>query len=401
MKYTYTATKSGGVYTGTIEAEDRFAVYRYVRSEGGSVVSVEKAESRWSLTYWNERLSTVKNQEIIVFAGNLAAMIAAGLPISRGMAISERQSKNPRFKRVLREIASSIEKGGTFYEALQQHPSIFSKLFVAMARAGEESGDLQGALKTLRDQLKNSEDLKKKIRGAMIYPSIIVIAISIVGFLMMTQVVPTLAATFKELDAELPAATQAIITTSTVLKEYTLFVIGGVLIVGLAWFSWLRTKTGKRFFDRFLLFLPIIGDLVREINAARTARTAGSLLSSGVDMISALTITSEVVQNSFHRDVITEGITAVKRGGALSEVFSKNEKLYPALVGEMIAVGEETGALSDMLGRLAEFYEEEVSQKTKNMTTIIEPFLMLIVGGAVGFFAYAMVGPIYSLSDAF
>lgn len=401
MKYTYTATKSGGVYTGTIEAEDRFAVYRYVRSEGGSVMSVEKAESPWSLTYWNERLSTVKNQEIIVFAGNLSAMLAAGLPISRGMAISERQSKNPRFKRVLREIASSIEKGGTFYEALQEHPSIFSKLFVAMARAGEESGDLQGALKTLRDQLKNSEDLKKKIRGAMMYPSIIVFAISIVGFLMITQVVPTLAATFKELDAELPAATQAIITTSTILKEYTLFVIGGVLSVGLLWFSWLRTKTGKRFFDRILLMLPVIGGLVREINAARMARTAGSLLSSGVDMINALTITSEVVQNSFHRDVIDEGIATVKRGGLLSEVFTKHEHLYPALVGEMIAVGEETGALSDMLGRVAEFYEEEVSQKTKNMTTIIEPFLMLIVGGAVGFFAYAMVGPIYSLSDAF
>lgn len=400
MKYVYTATKDGQTYSGSAEAEDRFGVYRYVRSEGGSVLSVDRAGSGWSLSYWNERLSTIKTQEIIMFAGNLGAMLSAGLPISRGLAISQRQTKNPRFKRILGEINTFIQKGGTFYQALEQHPRVFSKLFVAMSRAGEESGNLHEALKTIRDQMKTSDDLKKKIRGAMIYPSIIVFAICIVGYLMLTQVVPTLAATFKELKTDLPPATQAIITVSNVLQENTLIVVGGLVAFVLLAYTGLRSEVGKRLFDRFVLVIPVVGTLAREINAARTARTAGSLLASGVDMIQALTITSEVVQNSFHRAVIVDGIAAVKRGSLLSEVFAKNEKLFPALVGEMIAVGEETGALSDMLVRVADFYEEEVSQKTKNMTTIIEPFLMLIVGGAVGFFAYAMVGPIYSLSNA-
>lgn len=401
MLFVYTATKNGQTYSDTIDVEDRFAVYRHVRSEGAQVVSVSRAESPWSFSYWNERFSTIKAQEIIVFAGNLSAMLSAGLPISRGIAISERQSKNPRLKRILRDINGFIQKGGTFYKALEQHPSVFSKLFVAMVRAGEESGNLHGALKTVRDQMKSSDDLKKKIRGALIYPSIIVFAIGIVGFLLMTKVVPTLASTFKELNAELPAATQAIITASNFMTEHTIIVLVALVTIVSVLYAWLSTPSGKRLFDRSLLTLPVIGTLVCEINAARAARTTGSLLSSGVDMVSALSITSEVVQNSFHRDVLTEGIAAVKRGELLSGVFQKNERLYPALVGEMVAVGEETGALSDMLVRVAEFYEAEVSEKTKNMTTIIEPFLMLFVGGAVGFFAYAMVGPIYSLSDAF
>ena len=402
MKFSYTATRNDETYTGTIEAADRFEVYRHVRAEGGTIIGVEaEGASKWNLSYWNTRLSNVKEYDKIVFANNLSAMMSAGLSISRALAVAERQAKNPKFKNVLLAMRSHIEKGGTLHESLAEHPKIFSKLFVAMVRAGEESGTLDAALTTIAKQLKNAYDLKKKIKGALIYPTIIVVAIVGIGFLMMTEVVPTLAQTFDELGAELPKTTQAIINVSDFLVNYTAVVALGVLILIGGVYAVLKTEAGQRGRDKMLLFTPIINELVKEINAARTARTFASLLSAGVDIVTALGITRDVVQNHYHRDVLTAAAENVKKGGQLSEVFSKNEHLYPPLIGEMIAVGEETGALSDMLLRVADFYEEEVGQKTKNMSTIIEPFLMLLIGATVGFFAIAMVGPIYSLSDAF
>lgn len=402
MKFTYTAERDGKTYSGSLEAKDRFEVYRHVRAEGGSIVTVTStAKNIWSLSHWNAKISSVKEHEKIVFASNLAAMLSAGLAISRALSVAERQTKNPKLKSIILSVRSDIEKGGTFHKSLDRFPRVFSKLFVAMVRAGEESGTLDKALTSVANQLEQSYQLKKKIKGALIYPSIILVAIAGIGFLMMTEVVPTLASTFDELGADLPKSTQVIINVSDFLVNYTaLVVLGIVAFLGSARFV-LRTSGGQRARDKFLLVLPMIGELVKEINAARTARTFASLLAAGVDVITALQITGEVVQNHFHRDVLKAAEVRVRKGEQLSVAFMENDTLYPPLMGEMIAVGEETGALADMLVRVADFYESEVAQKTKNMSTIIEPFLMIIIGVAVGFFAVAMIGPIYSLSDAF
>lgn len=402
MKFTYKAERDGETYTGTLEAPDRFEVYRHVRAEGGAIITVDaESKSSWSLSYWNAKLSTVKEHDKIVFATNLAAMIGAGLPISRALSVSERQAKNPKMKNILLLVRGDIQKGGTLHEALERFPRVFSKLFAAMVRAGEESGTLEKSLQNIATQLERSYQLKKRIKGALIYPSIIVVAIVGIGFLMMTHVVPTLSQTFKELGAELPKSTQAIIAVSDFLVNYTALVVLMVLaLIGGIYFL-LQTNGGQRGRDKLLLSIPVIGELVKEINAARTARTFASLLAAGVDIVTALKITGEVVQNHYHRDVLKAAEDKVQKGGLLSEVFMKNEDLYPPLMGEMIAVGEETGALSDMLIRVADFYESEVAQKTKNMSTIIEPFLMVLIGISVGFFAIAMIGPIYSLSEAF
>lgn len=402
MKFSYTASRNDETYTGTLEAADRFEVYRHVRAEGGTIISLDSdKKSTWSLAYWNAKFSSVKEHDKIVFANNVAAMIGAGLSISRALSVAERQAKNPKLKNVLLFIRGDIQKGGTFHEALGRFPKVFSKLFVAMIRAGEESGTLNEALKTVASQLENSYELKKKIKGALIYPAIILVAIVGIGFLMMTEVVPTLAKTFDELGADLPASTQTIINISDFLVNYTAFVLLGFIAVGFGFYMLMQTAQGQRARDKILLMTPLIGELVKEINAARTARTFASLLGAGVDIVTALGITQEVVQNHYHKDVLKAAAAKVQKGGTLSEVFMKNENLYPPLMGEMIAVGEETGALSDMLLSVAEFYEGEVAQKTKNMSTIIEPFLMIIIGITVGFFAMAMIGPIYSLSDAF
>jgi len=216
---------------------------------------------------------------------------------------------------------------------------------------------------------------------------------------MMITVVPTLAQTFAEAHAVLPISTRIVIGVSNLLQQDTGFVILAVVLLAALFLAGLKTKVGKRAVDFLILHLPAIRGLVCEVNAARTARTLSSLLSSGVDMLASLDITHDVVQNSYFREVIKEAQEGVRDGGALSVVFAKHEELYPAFVGEMMAVGEETGQTNEMLKRLAIYYEEQVDHKTKDMSTIIEPFLMLFIGVAVGFFAISMITPIYQMSQ--
>ncbi len=400
-KFTYKARRGTEVYTGEVEAADRFGVYRHVRKDGGKVISVSNTNrEKWTLSYWNSRLSTIKEHDKIILANNLAAMMAAGLSITRALSVSERQAKNPKLIKVITQIRSDIQSGKTFNESLAAFPHIFSRIFVAMVRAGEESGELAGALRTISGQLERAYVLKKKIKGAMLYPTIIVIAIIGIGILMMIKVVPSLASTFAELNTDLPASTRAIIAVSNALKDHVMFTAIGFFLFIVSIITIPKTKYGKLGLDWLVLRIPVINELSKQLNSARMARTFSSLLSSGVDLVSALGISSEVLGNHYHRAVLEKAAHHVKKGSPLSETFAENEHLFPPLVSEMIAVGEETGSLPDLLQSIAEFYESEVEQKTKDMSTIIEPFLMLIVGGAVGFFAIAMIAPIYSLGDA-
>ncbi|HEY4519791.1 MAG TPA: type II secretion system F family protein [Candidatus Paceibacterota bacterium] len=401
-RFTYTAEKDGGeVYRGATDAHDRFELYQIVRQEGGKIIAMEEDRSTtvWSLAYWNAFISSVSEQQKILFTRNLGAMLSAGLSLARALSVIERQTRNPKLSKVITSVAGSVRHGDPLHEALAQFPRIFSPLVVAMVRAGEESGELPNSLQVIAEQMERMHTLKKKVRSALIYPTIVVVAIVGIGVLMMIEVVPTLAQTFKEMNVDLPASTQSIIALSNFLVEYTFVAI--ILFLGSVSgvYLGLRTKIGKRIADKTFLTAPLIGTIVREVNSARTARTLSSLLSAGVAVLQALEISGEVVQNSYFRDVLKDAIRDVSAGEALSKTFGKNEALYPAFVGEMIAVGEETGHLADMLKRLAEYYESEVDRKTKDLSTVIEPFLMVAIGAAVGFFAVSMISPIYSLSQ--
>jgi type IV pilus assembly protein PilC len=233
----------------------------------------------------------------------------------------------------------------------------------------------------------------------MMYPAIILSVMVIIGILMLIFVVPTLTATFTELDVDLPATTRLVIGASEAVKNYPVVFVGGLVIIIAAFAALARTKRGKRSFEWAVMRLPVIGGLVRETNTARMARTFSSLLSSGVEVVSALSITADVVQNSYYKEVFIEGETEIQKGAALSSVFAKYGSLFPPMVGEMVAVGEETGKLPSMLLQIATFFEAEVEQKTKDMSTIIEPLLMVVIGTAVGFFAISMITPIYSISS--
>jgi len=267
-------------------------------------------------------------------------------------------------------------------------------------RAGEESGNLAESLQTLAIQMDRTNTLKKKIKGAMIYPSIVVIVMFVIGILMMIYVMPQITGVFAEMGTDLPPTTQFLISMSNFLVNYTLLALGGML-AGIATIVYaLKTKYGKIAASWIIPKLPVIGPLAKETNAARTARTLSSLLNSGVDVIQAIEITQEVLQNVFYKKILVEAALRVEKGTALSEVFIERNDLYPILVGEMILVGEETGQIAGMLGELAIFYETEVERKTKDLSTIIEPLLMVVIGGGVGFFALALIAPIYSIGDS-
>jgi len=233
----------------------------------------------------------------------------------------------------------------------------------------------------------------------MMYPSIILLAMCGIAFFMLTYIVPTLASTFRELNVELPLSTRIVIGLSDFLKDNMLVSLVGIISFAAAVYFSAHTKRGKRLLDGVRLRIPIIGNLVKQINSARTARTMSSLLSAGVDMLIATQITREVLQNTYYQDTIAEVERRIQKGEPISVVFSENERLYPAFVSEMVSVGEETGQLSQMFMSVATYYENEVDQRTKDMSTIIEPFLMIVIGAAVGFFALSMIGPIYSLGD--
>jgi type IV pilus assembly protein PilC len=266
-----------------------------------------------------------------------------------------------------------------------------------MVRAGEEAGGLSQALSVIGTQLEKSYLLKKKIKGAMIYPAVILSALVIIGILMFIFVVPTLASTFKELHTQLPFSTQIIIGISDFLTNNLILALSGIVGVVASFVLALRTKKGRRAFEFLIFRLPVVGELVRESNAARTARTLSSLLSSGVGMIEAIKITQDVLQNSYYKEVMGVASEQAQKGIPLSAVFVQHGDIYPPLVGDMVEVGEETGKLAEMLMNVATFYENEVDDATKNMSTIIEPVLMLVIGASVGFFAVSMITPMYSV----
>ncbi len=405
-KFTYTGTnKDGTKITEIVEATDRYAVYDLARTSGHTVTNVNEVR-QWSFGSFlnmekiNYYLSRVKSDELVMVTRNLASMLKAGLPLTRALSVIERQSKNQRLRQIMRHVREDINKGKQFNETLAVFPKVFSDLYVAMIRAGEEGGQLSGALETLSLQMERSSTLKKKIKGAMIYPCIVIGVMIIIGILMMIYVVPSITQTFTKINIDLPTTTKVLIWTSDFLSNHSILVLIGVIILITGFNAVLRTMFGKRVVHFAITRIPVIGTIVKEVNAARTARSLASLLKAGVDVISAIVITKDVVQNVYYKDILGEAAKRVEKGTPLSEVFIERSDLYPVLVGEMISVGEETGQISRMLEEMAEFYEAEVDQKTKDLSTIIEPVLMVVIGAGVGFFALAMIAPIYSISDS-
>jgi len=394
--------QNGQTIEGRREAVDRFTLARQMREEGLVLMSAMEASkrSKFSFQKINLMFGRVKLRDKIVFANNLSAMISAGLSLVRSIGVLERQTTNKYFKLVLKDLRERVESGDSLSSALSAYPNIFPEVFVAMVGAGEESGNLPGSLKVVSQQMTKSYELRRKIKGAMIYPIIIVCVIMAIAVLMMTFLVPTLTATFSEFEIDLPISTRIVIFISDWLSNNLLVFGLSVLLAGGSFVGLWRTKKGQRAWSYVVLHLPVIGPLAKQVNAAILMRTISALITSGVSMVETLKITERVLQNDYYKEALKEAIEKVQKGVGLSAVIEAKGNLFPVLVGEMAMVGEETGNLPEMLMNGALFFEEEVDQATKNLSTIVEPALMVLIGLAVGFFAISMIGPMYSLSSA-
>jgi type IV pilus assembly protein PilC len=403
MKFHVSVEKDGKTEARVIDAPTRFAVYEIVEKEGASVKSLEEGGGGFSMNMelpaWLSFGSGISQTEIITFTKNLSAMLSAGLPLARALAVLERQTKKKRLKKIITELGEAVKKGSAFHEALLIHPNTFPTLMSSMAKAGEESGTLADALSIVAHQLERTQTLIKKVRGAMIYPAIVIFAMLVIGVLMLIYVVPTLAGTFKDLGADLPVSTQIILNASNFLVNNLLEVLIGFVVFVIALYYIARLKPVSALLFLIVLKIPVVGTIVRETYTARAARTLSSLLASGVEVLTALQIGQEVVGAHGFGLVLGEAQTRVQKGEPLSASFVDHPELYPPLMADMLAVGEETGHVADMLKQVAEFYENDVEQATKDLSTVIEPVLMLLIGLMVGVFAVSVISPIYSISS--
>ncbi|MEK7564768.1 MAG: type II secretion system F family protein [Patescibacteria group bacterium] len=411
MEYEYKAVSKDGKKTeGVKMADSQISLARSLREDGMFLISAREKGVNGPLP---ESVSILKKdifnsleflfkyvslQEKVIFARHLGLMIRAGFSLNKALDTLSRQTKNKYFSQALKNISGRVASGETFSQAISYYPNIFPDLFVSMAKVGEASGKLESTLKLVMMHLRREYMLKRKIHGALVYPSIIVVAMLGVGAVMMTFVLPQLASTFAELNVPLPISTQIIFGISNFMSQYWYFLILILVVVSYSlYFFFRKTKLGKKAINLFLLKTPIFSDITKKINSARFARTLSSLLLGGIPLVEAIRITSDSLTNYFYKKIIAETMVEIEKGKNLSSLLIKYPNMFPPVVTEMIAVGEETGSLADILKELAHFFESEVSIATKSMSSVIEPVIMILMGIAVGIFALSVIQPIYSI----
>lgn len=402
-KYSFVAKSfEGETKTGSAEAANVSQLAENLRKEGFVLVRAEIEEEKKKKGGWRFSLGFlgVPLAEKIFFTRNLQVMVASGMSLPRALSSLSQQVKNRRFRIALEKISESIIKGSKLSDTLLNYPDIFSEFYQNMIKVAEEAGNLEEVLGTLAAHLERENEIKSKIKGAMIYPIVVISAMILIGILMLILVVPNLAKTFEELEVELPMTTKIVITIGNFLAQKWYLIFMGLIIFLFLFSRFYKLKIGKKIVSGFLLKIPIFSPLIKKSNSASTARTLSSLLSAGVSLPRAIEITANTLDNIFYKEALMESAEKVKKGEKLSLCLKPYQKIYPLTLIAMIEVGEETGETSTVLEKLAQFYEDEVSNAAKNLASAIEPILLLIVGGVVGFFAVSMVQPMYSMLEA-
>ncbi|MFH1582779.1 MAG: type II secretion system F family protein [Candidatus Falkowbacteria bacterium] len=346
------------------------------------------------------KFSSIPISEKLFFVQHLSIMLKAGISLSVALKTLGKQTSNKRFASIINDVSKNVEKGVSFTASLKPHEKIFGQLFVSMIESGEISGKLEEVLKRLYIQFKKNHELVSKVKGALTYPAVILVAMTGIGIFMMIVVVPKITAMFKDFNAELPLVTKLLIKFSDSLVAYGLLYLIGAVIFIITLVQLGKTSRGKYIFHGLLLKLPIFSPIIKKINLARFARTISSLLKTDIMIIKSFQITANVLGNVYYRDALNEMSNKIKKGGTINEVISNYPNLFTPVVTQMIAVGEETGELDYILEELAEFYEGEIDQIMNNLPAIIEPVLILLLGLVVGGMAVAVIMPMYSLTSA-
>jgi len=399
-KFFYIAKSlQGEPKSGVLEAKDRRELAGVLRGQGFLLISADEEgeKSRHGKFSFSIPFFGVSLVEKLMFTRNLRVMIGAGISLPRALRVLATQAKSKKFKTAISQMEKEITEGKSFSEAVFKRGSIFSEIFSNMIKIGEESGTLESVLGTLALQMEKEHEIKSRIMGAMMYPAVILTAMIGIGILMMIIVIPKLSETFAELKIDLPITTRFVMATGNFLAAfwYLLPFILVAMVISIT--TALKTKTGKLIADTVFLKMPIIGPLVKKTNCASFVRNLSSLIASGVPIVRSLEVVAGSIGNVYYKKALREASKKVEKGAKLAEALAPYDNIFSPLILQMIEIGEETGETSSMLGKLADFFEEEVNNTTKNLSSIIEPILMLIIGGAVGFFAISMIQPIYGM----
>lgn len=400
MQFAYSAVdKEGKTIHGTLDAANREAVIKALHHQEMRPLSVKKASGKM-FGKFSFAKKKVKLKDLVIFTRQLSTMVSAGVPLNRSITTLQNQSENAYFKGVIGAIGKDVQAGNPMGDAFAKYPNIFSDVYVNMVKAGETGGILDEILKRLASQVEQEASMRKKIKSAMTYP-VVILSITVVAFFgIMIFVIPKIGKIMLDLggpDAQLPVYTRAMLSISSFTQSYAVFIIaGGASVIWLVR-RYIRTPKGKYNLHALLLRTPVVKGIITKIAVARFSRTFASLMSAGVGVLEALQVTGGAIGNKVIEAELTEAAKQVKNGRPLSEPISQS-KHFPPIVGQMLAVGEETGQIDTILIKVADFYEEEVTAVVDALSSIIEPLMIIVLGSLVGLIAASVMGPIANLS---
>jgi type IV pilus assembly protein PilC len=394
--YVFKAMDLAGVPArGEVEAVSKQAVADQLKERGLVVIDIAHKYRSKELNI--ELFARVKAKDLAVATRQLSTMVSSGMTILRALYVLEEQTESKLLKESLAAVRHDVEAGLLLSDALERHPKVFSPLYVAMVRSGESGGVLEEALLRTADQLEKDAALKRQIRAAMIYPSLVITFAVVVLLALVAFLIPVFKTVFKQFGGKLPTLTQFMVGFSDLLHNQWYILIGAVILTTGSFIFWKRSKKGRQQWDAFKLRIPMkIGDIVQKVCIARWSRTLASLTSAGVPIMQALDITGKTAGNAVLERSMGDVINSVKTGGTLSEPL-RQARVFPPMVGHMVGVGEETGALDAMLAKIADFYEDEVATAVKALTSILEPAMIIIVGGIVGVIVISMYLPLFDV----
>ena len=391
-------TRQGTLKKGEIEAVNEAAVMAQLRAQTLLPVSVKEKAKDVSeyLTFLQQGITT---RELVIFTRQFATMIDAGLPLVQCLDILGDQQPNKTFQTILREVKSDVEQGGTFADSLRKHPKPFDSLYVNLVQAGEIGGILDTILNRLAVYLEKADALARKVKGAMVYPTtVLVVAIGVV-VLMLVKVIPTFEKMFADFGSELPGPTQVVVNLSHFMQEWVgIFMMAGFAVIVTYLQARKRSPRFRRATDAMYLKLPVIGGLLQKVAVARFTRTLGPMIASGVPILDGLDIVAKTAGNMVIEEALMDVRAAISEGKTIAEPLQESD-VFPGMVTQMIAVGEETGAMETMLSKIADFYDDEVDTAVDALTSMLEPLMMVFLGGSVGGLLIAMYLPIFKIAE--
>jgi type IV pilus assembly protein PilC len=397
---------AGTTSTGEVDAESKAAVGEQLRQRGLIVLDVAEKKNPVNIEDIFKRWRGVDMRELAIFSRQFATLIASGMPMLRSLETLEAQTQDEILQEAAAGVRADVEAGSSLEQAMARYPKVFDRLYRAMVRSGEQSGRLDEAMDRIAYQVEKADKLRREVKSAMMYPTLIFSFATVVLVAIVAFVIPVFVGIFQELAEEhpeeaagLPAPTQFCVGLSNAITGYWFVIIPGIVLGLFVFFRWKKTEGGRAAWGRFCLKLPAkIGDVVQKVALARWSRTFSGAVSSGVPMLQAIKLTGETAGNIVVEEAMDEVYASVKRGGTIAAPIAE-KSIFPPMVGHMIAVGEETGQLDPMLSKIADFYEAEVDAKVKALTSLLEPIMIVFVGGMVGFIVVSMYLPMFSIYE--